>query len=188
MRIGLLGGTFNPAHKGHLHISIEAMKRLGLDQVWWLVTIGNPLKSAKDRDNFEERLKSARNIASGHPRILVSDIEKKIGSAYTIDILHELKKEHPEHKFIWLMGADGLATFHKWKRWREIFKAVPIAVFDRPGYSFNVLNSRVAATFNKMVITENAEKSLISRKPPAWCFMKIRKLAISSTEIRNKKY
>jgi nicotinate-nucleotide adenylyltransferase len=133
-RIGLLGGSFNPAHRGHRRVSLEAMRALGLDEVWWLVSPGNPLKSAaKDMAPFEARLESAERMARG-ARIRATDFEAREGTRYTIDTVRRLKERHPEHRFIWLMGGDTLPTFHKWRDWRGLAHELPIAVIRRPGY------------------------------------------------------
>ena len=128
--IGLLGGSFNPAHEGHYHVSLTAMKRLGLDYVWWLVSPGNPLKHAPAP--LEKRLAAARGHAR-HPRILVSDIERQMGTRYTIDTVRALKRRFPQVKFVWLMGSDNLESFHLWRNWREIARALPLVVVQRPG-------------------------------------------------------
>lgn len=133
MKIGLLGGSFNPAHAAHRHISLEAMKRLGLDEVWWLVSPQNPLKSANGMADLADRMESARRIAR-HPRIRVTDIETRLKVRYTADTVALITARHPQHDFIWLMGADNLAGFHRWERWREIARRVPIAVVARPHY------------------------------------------------------
>ena len=133
-RIGLLGGSFNPAHRGHRHISLAAMRALGLDEVWWLVSPGNPLKEgAKDMAPFEARLASAERMARGAP-IRVSDFERREGTRYTVDTVRRLKRRHPAHRFIWLLGSDTLPNFHKWRDWRGLAREVPIAVIRRPGY------------------------------------------------------
>src|ERR1700755_511789 len=133
-RIGLLGGSFNPAHRGHRHISLEAMRALGLDEVWWLVSPGNPLKEgAKDMAPFEARFASGRRMARG-TRIRVSDFEAREGTRFTVDTVRRLKQGHPGHRFIWLLGSDTLPNFHKWRDWRGLAREVPIAVIRRPGY------------------------------------------------------
>src|SRR4051794_25183866 len=133
-RIGLLGGSFNPAHRGHRHISLQALRALGLDEVWWLVSPGNPLKEgAKDMAPFAARLASAEHMAK-HSRIRASDCEQREGTRYTIDTVRRLKGRHPEHRFIWLLGSDTLPNFHKWRDWRDLARELPIAVIRRPGY------------------------------------------------------
>lgn len=132
-RIGLLGGSFNPAHRGHREISGHAARMLGLDEIWWLVSPGNPLKDKKDMAPLAVRFASAREAAQGLP-IRVTAIEKQLGSAYTVDTLRALRARFPKTKFVWLMGADNLAQFHRWRDWRDIARLVPIAVIRRPGY------------------------------------------------------
>ena len=133
-RIGLLGGSFNPAHRGHRHISLQALRALGLDELWWLVSPGNPLKEgAKDMAPFEARIASARRMARG-ARIRVSDIERRAGTRFTVDTVRLLKRRHPTHRFIWLLGSDTLPNFHLWRDWRGLAREVPIAVIRRAGY------------------------------------------------------
>ena len=133
-RIGLLGGSFNPAHSGHKRISLAAMDALGLDEVWWLVSPGNPLKAGrKDMASFEDRFASAKEI-SRRSRIKVSDFERRAGTRYTIDTVRELEQRYPNDRFIWLMGGDTVAEFHQWKAWRKLAESLPIAVIHRPGY------------------------------------------------------
>jgi len=134
MRIGLLGGSFNPAHRGHRRISLFAIRALGLDELWWLVSPGNPLKEgAKDMAPFAARFASAERMARRSP-IRVSDFEQRLGARYTIDTVRELKRRHPNDRFIWLLGSDTLPNFHKWRDWRRLAREVPIAVIRRPGY------------------------------------------------------
>jgi nicotinate-nucleotide adenylyltransferase len=130
LRIGLLGGSFNPAHGGHLHVSLTAMKRLGLDYVWWLVSPGNPLKEAPAP--LDKRLAGAWAIAR-HPRLIVSDIEAQLGTRYTVDTIRALQRRFPGVTFVWLMGSDNLENFHRWRNWQEIARRLPLAVVQRPG-------------------------------------------------------
>src|SRR5215216_425890 len=132
-RIGLLGGSFNPAHRGHRGISLHALRRLGLDEVWWLVSPGNPLKAEKDMAPLAARYVSARGAARGAP-IRPTTIEAELGLRYTVDVLRALIRRYPKRRFVWLMGADNLAQFHRWKDWRRIARLMPIAVIARPGY------------------------------------------------------
>ena len=135
-RIGLLGGSFNPAHRGHLHLSLTALQRLDLDEVWWLVSPQNPLKPVAGMAPFAARLDQARQVAAGHKRIRVTDLENRLGgSHYTADTLKALRRRFPRLRFVWLMGGDNLVQIRHWERWAEIFRTVPIAVFDRPSYS-----------------------------------------------------
>ncbi len=145
-RIGLLGGSFNPAHEGHRYVSLLALKRLRLDEVWWMLTPQNPLKNARDTAPFEERLKAATRVAE-HPRIRVTDIERRLGTTHTADTLALLLPRFPKHRFVWLMGADNLVQVSEWKDWRRIFRLVPIAVFSRPPYSKPALVARSARVF-----------------------------------------
>lgn len=179
--IGILGGSFNPAHAGHRHISLEAMKRLGLDEVWWLVSPQNPLKSAKGMASFEERFASAAHAAR-HPRIKVSDFEQQNKTRYTAETLKQLTSLHPEFRFIWLMGADNLAQIHKWKNWRRIFERVPVAVYDRAGWSMRALHSKAAKQLWNH--RQPAEK-LKDSSAPAWAFLHGRRHPLSASFIRN---
>jgi nicotinate-nucleotide adenylyltransferase len=133
VKTGLLGGSFNPAHRGHRQISIHAAKALGLDEIWWLVSPGNPLKGEEGMAPLDRRFRSARRLARGLP-VRVTAIEQRLGTRYTADTLRGLRRRFPERRFVWLMGADNLAQFHYWKDWRKIATAVPIAVIGRPGY------------------------------------------------------
>ncbi len=148
--IGLLGGSFNPAHGGHRSISLFAMDALQLDEIWWLVSPGNPLKSDKGMARLSHRIASAK-MQSRRSTIKVSAIEKQLGTRYTIDTLKRLKRKYPKHEFIWLMGADNLAQFHRWHKWREIAQTLPIAVIERPGYNDRARFSPAMAYFRKFV-------------------------------------
>jgi nicotinate-nucleotide adenylyltransferase len=140
MRIGLLGGSFNPAHEGHLHVSLQALKQLRLDYVWWLVSPGNPLKSVAEQADMLTRLGTAFEVGH-HPRIRVSDIESRMGTRYTVDTLAALKRRFPQVRFVWLMGSDNLAQFARWRRWRDIASMVPIVVVRRPGTALASLSA-----------------------------------------------
>ena len=150
-RIGLLGGSFNPAHRGHRHISLAAIRALGLDELWWLVSPGNPLKKgAKDMAPFEARLASAERMARRAP-IRASDFEQREDTRYTIDTIHKLKRRHPEHEFIWLLGSDTLPNFHRWRDWRGLAREVPIAVIRRPGYDSAAHAARAMSWLRRFV-------------------------------------
>ena len=140
--IGLLGGSFNPAHEGHLHISLYALHKMQFDEVWWLVSPRNPLKSASDLASYGQRLQSAREVAAAYPRIRVLDIEARYGLRYSYQTLRLLKSRFRGTHFVWMMGADNLAQFHRWKRWQEMLATIPIAVFDRAPYSHTALRSK----------------------------------------------
>ena len=147
LRIGLLGGSFNPAHEGHLYVGEVARKRLGLDYVWWLVAPQNPLKPAAGMAPLEERLAAARALARRRPRLIVSDFERVLGSRYTIDTLKALTARFPEVRFVWLMGSDNLEQFHRWRRWEEIVGLVPVAVVERSGSLLAPLRAKAMERF-----------------------------------------
>ncbi len=182
-KIGLLGGSFNPAHDGHRHISLEALKRLGLDEVWWLVSPANPLKDPATLADYEERLRGAKAVAV-HPRIKVLDIERKLGTRYTIDTVNALQRHNPGISFVWLMGADNLAGFHRWKRWREIAARVPVAVLDRAPYQHGALTGPFARTFARNRLRQEAASRLAACASPAWVYLFIRRHGASSTQMR----
>jgi nicotinate-nucleotide adenylyltransferase len=184
MRVGLLGGSFNPAHEAHRQISLTALKRLGLDRVWWLVTPGNPLKDPSKLASPESRVEAARKMAR-HPRIEVTGFAG--GSAYTIDLLAELKRRFPGVNFVWLMGADNLAQIHRWRAWQEIFAAVPIAVLDRPGLRLKARASKAAQRFALYQVDESDAGGLARLEPPAWTILSHRLSGLSSTALRAKK-
>lgn len=186
MRIGLLGGSFNPPHAAHREISLTALKRLGLDQVWWLVTPGNPLKDASDLPSLKKRVAAAKELAS-HPRIEVTGFAGERASAYTIDLLTELKRRFPAVSFVWLMGADNLADFHRWRAWQEIFGLLPIAVFDRPGFRLKARASKSAQRFSAFQVDESDAAGLAGLEPPAWTILSHKLSRLSSTELRAKK-
>lgn len=181
--MGLLGGSFNPAHQGHLYISELALDRLDLDEVWWLVSPQNPLKPAAGMASFAERLQSARSIG-GHPKIRVSDIERSLGTRYTIDTLRALKIRYPEVRFVWLMGADNLLQMPRWQGWRAIFRAVPIAVFARPSYSLRARSGRAARQFRRHRVPAFKASGLPDMRPPAWVFLRHPPHGESASRIR----
>ncbi|WDI32900.1 L-histidine N(alpha)-methyltransferase [Hyphococcus flavus] len=184
-RIGLLGGSFNPAHEGHREISRLALERLGLDAVWWLVSPGNPLKDQRSYAPYSERLKTAREVSS-HPNIIISDFENRHGLQYTVETLDHIKALNPDVNFVWLMGADSLESFHRWKDWMKIAAAVPIAVFNRPGFEDHVLNSEYAKHFSQFRQSEESGCGLANQEPPVWTFFEETENPISSTEIRKR--
>jgi nicotinate-nucleotide adenylyltransferase len=184
MRIGLLGGSFNPAHAAHRKISLGAMKRLRLDQVWWLVTPGNPLKAKTGTEDLETRIATARAVA-GHPRIVVTGFEAARPSPYTVDTIRFLKRRYPAVKFVWLMGADNLASFHRWHGWETLFRLVPIAVIDRPGYRLKARASRAAHRFASAVVDETDAPGLAGMQPPAWTLLTLPLSGLSSTRLRS---
>jgi nicotinate-nucleotide adenylyltransferase len=184
-RVGLLGGSFNPAHQGHLHVSREALKRLGLDEIWWLVAPQNPLKSTAGMASLKERMASATRVARD-PRIRILDLETRLGTHFTADTLAALQTHWPRIDFVWLMGADNLAQIRQWKNWQAIFARVPIAVFARPTYCRKALAELAAQRFARArVIRETRRFSEI--KPPAWIFLPVKLDFHSATAIRAPK-
>lgn len=183
-RIGLLGGSFNPAHGGHLHISRTALQRLALDEVWWLVSPQNPLKPIAGMAPFAQRLAGARRVAGGHLRIRVSDIESRLGTRYTADTIKALRRRFPRLRFVWLMGADNLVQIRHWQRWTEIFETVPIAVFDRPPCSAQALASPAATRFARSRAPAAAARDLAERTPPAWAYFHTKLDPRSASAIR----
>jgi nicotinate (nicotinamide) nucleotide adenylyltransferase/ribosome silencing factor RsfS/YbeB/iojap len=183
----LLGGSFNPAHGGHLHISELALKLLDLDQIWWLVSPQNPLKPVDGMAPFPVRLEGARRIAETDPRILVTDLESRLASSrYTADSLKALRRRFPRLRFVWLMGGDNLVQIPKWQRWPEIFRTVPIAVFDRPSYSLKALSGPAAKRFARYRVPASDERRLAEMEPPAWVFFHTRLDDRSATRIRSE--
>jgi nicotinate-nucleotide adenylyltransferase len=183
MRIGLLGGSFNPPHAAHRLISETALKRLRLARVWWIVTPGNPLKEHRELAPLAERIRLARKLARD-PRIEVTAFEAALGSAYTAQTLAYLRQRYPRVRFVWLMGADNLASFHRWKDWRTIFETMPIAVEDRPGWRYRALASPAASRFAGRRIPESGAAMLPDLAPPAWCFLSGPLSKLSSTALR----
>jgi nicotinate-nucleotide adenylyltransferase len=182
MTVGLLGGSFDPAHEGHVHITGQALKRLGLDRVWWLVSPGNPLKPNPPAP-MAERLARARAVMD-HPRVVVTGLEARIGTRYTAATLGRLMALYPGVRFVWLMGADNLAGFHRWQRWDWIMKQVPICVFARPGTRLSARGSRAAEEYERFRIPAEAARSLPRMAPPAWAFLDMPLNDLSSSEIR----
>ncbi len=184
-RIGLLGGSFNPAHEGHLHISKLALEKLGLDEVWWLVSPQNPLKPKDGMASFKARMASANAVTKAFAaRIVVTDIEARLGTRYTCDTLKRLHDEHPDVAFVWLIGADNLRQMPKWKGWRAIFRTVPIAVFPRAPYSLRALGGRAARRFANARVAQSRAKSLADLRPPAWIFLRTPMHGAAATRIR----
>lgn len=182
-RIGLLGGSFNPAHGGHLHISEQALKRLGLDAVWWLVSPQNPLKPQKGMAPLATRMASAQHVGN-HPDIVVTDIEARLGTRYTADTITKLIQYFPNSHFIWLMGADNLVGFHRWKSWQRIAKMLPIAVLLRPGYSGARWSTPSASWFGKYRHAESHARQWHTWRTPALVIVTLPLDARSATAIR----
>jgi nicotinate-nucleotide adenylyltransferase len=183
LRIGLLGGSFNPAHAGHLYISQEALKRLQLDEVWWLVTPQNPLKPQRDMAPYAERFAKALEVTRGTQHISVSDFEEREGLHYTYATLRALIRRYPKVQFVWIMGADNLASFHRWQRWRSIARMVPIAVFDRAPFSHQALHAKAALALTRWRLPQKDIASLATRAG-RWAYILIRRHPASSTALR----
>jgi nicotinate-nucleotide adenylyltransferase len=184
MRVGLLGGSFNPPHAAHRAISLFALKRLKLDRVWWLVTPGNPLKDHDGLRDLDARAEAARKMA-GDPRIDISCLESVIRTRYTVDTISYLRRRASGLRFVWIMGADNLAQFHRWQNWRRIASEVPIAVIDRPPQSFRALAAPAAQALARYRLPENQAGRLADQHTPAWVFLTGMKLNLSSTGLRN---
>ncbi len=184
MRIGLLGGSFNPPHAAHRAISQFAIKRLQLDRVWWLVTPGNPLKELGGLRDLDARADAARKMADD-PRIDVSCLESVIGTRYTVDTITYLRRRCSGLRLVWIMGADNLGQFHRWENWRRIASEVPMAVIDRPPQSFRALAAPAAHALERYRIPESGAGRLADRRAPAWVFLTGMKSTLSSTGLRN---
>jgi nicotinate-nucleotide adenylyltransferase len=182
LRVGLLGGSFNPAHDGHVYLSVQALRRLELDQVWWLVSPQNPLKPRAGMAPFADRLARAREIVR-HPRIRVLDLEARLGTHYSIDTLRRLRTR-PGTRFVWLIGADNLRQLPRWRHWRQILETVPVAAFDRTPYSYGALVGEAASRFAAARIDESRLHELSGMTAPAWAFVRLRAHPASSTAIR----
>ncbi len=182
-RIGLFGGSFNPAHTGHYKVALFALQRLQLDWVWWLVTPQNPLKGREETAAYEKRLPQTRSVAR-HPRFVVTDLENQMHAQYTAETVTRLKALCPTAKFIWIMGADSLASLHRWHHWMDIVETVPFAVLARPGYSIRALNGVAATRLAGRQIPAEAAAKTIDQPLPAWTFITMPLRKESSTAIR----
>jgi nicotinate-nucleotide adenylyltransferase len=185
-RIGLFGGSFNPAHRGHLMVALFALKRLKLDWVWWLVSPQNPLKDPRETGEYAGRLAFTRRIAR-HPRFIVSDLEKQIGSRTTAETLDRLAPVLRRAKFIWIMGADSFANLHKWNDWIDIPETLPLAFLARPGYSIRALSGRAAIRYAQSRLPTAPAAALPDCRPPAWVFLPMPLRPESSTAIRRRR-
>lgn len=183
MKVGLYGGSFNPAHDGHAHVAETAKRRLGLDRVIWLVSPQNPLKSRHETASLAERIAGAKAIAHG-PGMIVAAVESQLGSNYTVDTIRSLKARFPGVKFVWIMGADSLATFHRWKGWTQIMHEVPVAVVSRPWISLKSRFSPAAIRFARYRKPSRSAITLADCEPPAWTFLFGRFNFQSSTALR----
>ncbi|WP_170785474.1 nicotinate-nucleotide adenylyltransferase [Ruegeria lacuscaerulensis] len=182
--IGLFGGSFDPPHQGHVHVTREAMKAFGLDRVWWLVSPGNPLKE-RGPAPMSQRVQAARDVMQ-HPRVEVTDIEALTGTRATADTLAALRRLYPRVRFVWLMGADNLAQFHRWKDWRLIMDSIPVGVVARPGDRISARMSPAARVYSSYRIDGQARHLLGRAEAPAWCFANMPMVDVSSTDLRNR--
>ena len=184
-RIGLFGGSFNPPHEGHLNLCELALKKLKLDQIWWMVTPGNPLKDTTDLPDLETRITLCRDIIK-HPDIKITAFEAAHKVRYTADTVQIVKRLRPRQKFVWLMGADNLANFDKWQDWWKIAHTMPIAVIDRPGSTLAYRSARAALALSRFRVDEADASLLAEMKPPAWTFLHGPRSGLSSTFLRAK--
>ena len=182
-RVGLFGGSFDPAHLGHVHVTREALKRFGLDRIWWLVSPGNPLKKHGPAP-LERRIEKAREVMQ-HPRVVITGIEAGLGTRYTAETVAALQSHLPGVRFVWLMGADNLAQFHLWQDWEEIVARVPIGILARPGNRVKGLMARMPQVYREPRLSEDDSHALGASGPPSWCFVNIPMLSVSSTELRS---
>jgi len=184
MMVGLFGGSFNPPHKGHVLVANTALVRLKLNQLWWMVTPGNPLKDAHGLAPLGERIALSEQLVD-NPRICVTAFEEKIRTRYSADTIAYVLRYNPGVHFIWIMGADNLTTFHHWQQWRRIMSTIPVAVIDRPGSSHSDISSPMAQMFARFRVAENMASLLALRKAPAWTFIHGRRSSVSSTALRS---
>lgn len=183
LRIGLFGGSFNPAHEGHLLVAETALRRLELDRIWWMVSPGNPLKDHRNLRPLAERLERSRDLVED-PRILVTAFEAAHQIRYSADTVRLVKRRCPGARFVWVMGADSLAGFHRWQDWRTIASAMPLAVVDRPGSTLALLSASAARTLSRFRLSEAECARLAFQAPPAWVFLHGPRSRLSSTMLR----
>lgn len=185
MVIGLFGGSFNPPHAGHALVAEIALRRLGLDQLWWMVTPGNPLKNRADLAPLKCRIAACEKLISD-PRVKVTAFEQSFGVTYTAHTLALIKAKNPHARFIWIMGADNLRTFHRWQKWRKIAETFPIAVIDRPGATLAYLSSTMAQAYSHARVDEDDAGIFWTKTAPAWMFIHGPRSTLSSTALRNE--
>lgn len=180
--IGLLGGSFDPAHAGHVHVTHEALRRFGLARVWWLISPGNPLKPQGPAP-MAERMARAHSVMQ-HPRVEITDIEASLGTRFTSQTIMRLRQIYPGVRFVWLMGADNLTQLHRWQDWHSIAQNVPLGVLARPGDRISARMSHAAKFYARARIASHASTTLASAQAPAWCFVNVPMVAQSSSAIR----
>lgn len=181
--VGLFGGSFNPPHEGHVHVSEQALRRLGLAWMWWLVTPGNPLKENANLAPLAQRIAACEAITQD-PRMVITACEMQLPSRYTYDTILHIKARNPDVKFVWVMGADNLQQFDRWHQWRKIADLLPIAVVDRPGSSLSLLSAKAAHALRRYRFDENDAPTLGRADPPAWVFLRGPRNFLSSTKLR----
>jgi len=182
-KIGLLGGSFNPAHDGHVRITLSSLKRFKLDEVWWLVSPGNPLKDENPAP-LHIRIQAARSLMR-HPKVRISDIEARLGSRFTADTINSLMKIYPNHQFVWLMGADNLQQIDRWQNWRSIMHTLPVGVLARPGDQLAPVTARAARIYRSSRLSMSQSWKLGDMAAPAWCYINLPMSHMSSTKLRN---
>lgn len=183
IKVGLLGGSFNPAHNGHRYISVEALKHLGLDEIWWLVSPQNPLKPSEGMLPLEKRVAIAKKIVR-HPKIRVTDLEKSFNTRYTRDTLLKIQAKFADIAFVWLMGSDNLEQFPQWYKWQDIAESIPIVVFARGNSTHKALRGKMASYCRKHRLTGRNIRSIAVKTPPVWGFLHVRKHPASATNLR----
>ncbi|MEO1282319.1 MAG: nicotinate-nucleotide adenylyltransferase [Pseudomonadota bacterium] len=183
VRIGVMGGSFNPPHVGHVTVAKTAVRRLGLQKLWWLVTPGNPLKSHDGLPSQDARMAAARALARDS-RMVMTGFEDELKSPFTAETLTFLRRRHPTAQFVWVMGADNLAGFHRWQNWRDIAEAMPFVVVDRPGWRFPALSSPAARALASFRIPEERAALVPGHDAPCWTFLSTRLCPMSSTQLR----
>lgn len=184
-KVGLFGGSFNPPHLGHLHVTEQALRRLELDWIWWLVTPGNPLKDHSQLAPLADRIAACEALAA-HPRIVVTAFEIDLPTSFTADTLALTRTRNPDARFVWVMGADNLAQFHRWERWEQIAQTMPIAVVDRPGSTLALHTAQAARVLSRYRVDEADAAGLAFQRPPAWTFLHGPRNHLSSTALRAK--
>ena len=184
MRVGLFGGSFNPAHEGHAHVAQTALRRLALDRVIWLVSPQNPLKSARDTASLARRMASARVVAGVDPRMIVSDAETRLGVVYTVDLVNRFHLRFPGVKFVWVMGGDNLASFHRWRGWTDIARTTPVAVVARPDVLLQSRSAPAARRYGRFRLPSRQAALLADAAPPAWIYLRAPLNGASSTKLR----
>ena len=183
-RIGILGGSFNPAHEGHLHVSQLALDQLKLDELWWMVSPQNPLKSTEGMASFKQRMDQASVIAARDGRITVTDFENTSDTNYSIDTILALKAAYPDVSFVWVMGADNLRQMPRWRGWQKIFRSIPIAVFPRAPHSLRAVGGRAARRFSAAMLNSKNASRLVGHRTPAWVMLKAPLHGQSATKLR----